>query len=55
MMQFEKKEGNITKILAFTPAKGSTMDSLRAIKGIVAKRNNLPLESIIMRYNKEAI
>ena len=53
MIAFQKKEKDSSKILAFTESKGATMDMLRAMKGEVAKRNNLPLESVSMRYIKQ--
>ena len=63
MMAFIKKEKDSSKILAFINnedinticegEQGGNMAALRDIKAEVAKRNNLPLESVSMRYIKE--
>ena len=52
MIAFQRKEKDSSKILAFTESENTTLDMLHAMKREVAKRHNLPLESVSMRYIK---
>ena len=48
-----KDEKGQSLIIAFTPSKGATLDHLRAVREIAARRAGVPVDQVFIRYYKQ--